>query len=105
MGNHYHHQAVRENPTGINHKILTKGTNNLNYEFHTSPEFLELIENPESQKSISFIKMQAIREKSIPYNACCLKSPQNIHETVKGLFHLADREMMVVMSLDSRKNL
>lgn len=65
-------------------------------------EVIEMIKKPEARKRIGIIKTQIIREGKTIYGARRINTSQDGVDIVKGLYQYADREMMIVLSLDSK---
>lgn len=65
-------------------------------------EVIEMIKNPVPRKRVGIIKTQIVREGSIFYGTRRINNPQDAADLVRGIFQYADREMMVVLSLDSK---
>lgn len=61
----------------------------------------ELMIHPAKSKNIGIIKLQMVRESQCLYGEARMNSPEAAAELIKPLFALADREMVVVMSLSS----
>ena len=57
---------------------------------------------PIAQKKIGIIHLQMIRESRILYGMYRFSQPKETVEMVKPLFAMADREMMLVMSLNTK---
>ncbi len=65
-------------------------------------EIVEIMKKPEPRKRVGIIKTQIIREGSILYGSRRINKPEDAVELVKSIFRYSDREMMVVVSLDSK---
>lgn len=65
-------------------------------------EVNRLMKAPVTGKPIGIIKLQMIREHQSLYGAGRLNSPKAAAEFIQPLFERADRELMVVVSLNSR---
>lgn len=64
----------------------------------------ELIVNPEPRKRVSIIKTSIIKERNMLYGARQISTPILAAGLAKDLFTNADREMLIVASLDSKCN-
>ena len=62
----------------------------------------ELIKEPKSNKRVSIIKTIAVKERSILYGARQINSAYLAAELARELFRYADKEMIIVCSLDSK---
>lgn len=65
-------------------------------------EIIEMMKNPAPRRRVGIIKTQIVREGSMLYGNRRIHTPSDAVELVKGIFRYADREMMVVVSLDSK---
>ncbi len=65
-------------------------------------EVVQLIKNPVPKKRVGIIKTQIVKEGSLLYEVRRFKTPREAVGLVKGLFEYADREMMVVVSLNAK---
>lgn len=65
-------------------------------------EIKEMMRNPAPQKRVGIIKTQIIRERSILYGKRRLRNTMDAVELVHSMFQYADKEMMVVLSLDTK---
>ncbi len=61
-----------------------------------------LMKFPEKDSYVGIIRLQMVREKEHLYNGEHLNTPLKAANFIRPLFHMADREMMVVMSLNRR---
>lgn len=61
----------------------------------------EIMVNPVKGKNIGIIRLQMVRESETLYGSSRLTAPKVVVEYARPLFALADREMMVVMSLSN----
>lgn len=62
---------------------------------------IDLIKQPFPKKKVGIIKLQMIREGTSVYGTSRFRKPKEAADMVRHLFEYADREMMMVMSLDS----
>lgn len=62
----------------------------------------ELTKKPEARKRVSIIKTTIIKERSMLYGARQIKTPLLAANLAQNLFANADREMLIVASLDSK---
>lgn len=67
-------------------------------------EIIEMMKKPEPRKRVGIIKTQIIREGSMLYGTRRIHKPEDAVEMVKSIFQYADREMMIVVSLDSKNS-
>lgn len=65
-------------------------------------EVAEIIKNPVPRKRVSVIKTQIIRERTLLYGKRRITNAIDAVEGVREVFQYADREMVVVVSLDSK---
>ncbi len=65
-------------------------------------EIKEIMKNPTPRRRVGIIKTQIVREGSMLYTNRRINTPSDAVELVKDIFRYADREMMVVISLDSK---
>jgi DNA repair protein RadC len=65
-------------------------------------EIIDMMKNPMPRRRVGVIKTQIVREGSMLYSNRRIHSPTDAIELVYGIFKYADREMMVVVSLDSK---
>lgn len=65
-------------------------------------ELIEMMKKPEPRKRVGIIKTQIIREGSMLYGSRRINKPEEAVDLVKSIFRYSDREMMVVVSLDSK---
>lgn len=64
----------------------------------------ELTKNPTPRKRVSIIRTSIIKERNILYGARKINTPTLAAGLAKDLFHGADREMLIVASLDAKCN-
>lgn len=64
----------------------------------------EIFKNPVQKKHIEVIRMQMVREGRSLYGAGKVFNPRDAVEIVRPLFEMADREMTVVLSMDTQGN-
>lgn len=67
-----------------------------------SNELVEFMRRPEVRKRIGIIHTQAVRERSMLYGTRRFHTPKEAADMTKDIFRFADREMMVVVSLDAQ---
>lgn len=67
-------------------------------------EIIEMMKKPEPRKRVGIIKTQIVREGSILYGTRRIHKPEDAVDMVNGIFQYADREMMIVVSLDSKNS-
>lgn len=67
-------------------------------------EIIEMIKKPVPRRRVGIIKTQIVREGSMLYGNRRIHTPSDAVELVSGIFEYADREMMVVVSLDSKNS-
>lgn len=60
-----------------------------------------LMKSPEKNNYVGIVKLRMARQKKYLYNGELLNSPSRAADFIRPLFHLADREMMVVVSLNT----
>lgn len=65
-------------------------------------EIREMMKNPTPRLRVGIIKTQIVREGSMLYGNRRIHTPLDAVDLVSGIFQYADREMMVVVSLDSK---
>ncbi len=65
-------------------------------------EIIEMMKKPAPRKRVGIIKTQIIREGSMLYGSRRIHKPEDAVDFVKNIFKYSDREMMVVLSLDSK---
>lgn len=65
-------------------------------------EIKDMMKNPTTKRRVGIIKTQIVREGSMLYGNRRINTPLDAVELVKDIFWYADREMMVVVSLDSK---
>ncbi|GAF21021.1 DNA repair protein RadC [Bacillus sp. JCM 19047] len=55
--------------------------------------------------SLNFVSIKLVKEETLAINRPkVLGSPNDVYETLKGIYEGADREKLIVMSLDSKNN-
>lgn len=62
----------------------------------------EMIKSPVPEKRVSVIHLKMVKESRSLYGMGRLSSPAKAVETVRPLCHMADRELMLVISLNNR---
>ena len=60
-----------------------------------------LMKSPEKNNYVGIIKLRMSRVKKYLYNGERLNSPSKAADFIRPLFHMADREMMVVVSMNT----
>lgn len=65
-------------------------------------EIKDMMKNPIPRRRVGIIKTQIIREGSMLYGNRRINTPSDAVDLVYGIFQYADREMMIVVSLDSK---
>ncbi len=65
-------------------------------------EIIEMMKKPAPKKRVGIIKTQIIREGSMLYGSRRINRPEDAVDFVKRIFQYSDREMMGVLSLDSK---
>lgn len=65
-------------------------------------ELIEIMKNPAPRKRVGLIKTQIVKEGKMLYGTRRFHTPEDAADMVRGLFQYADREMMMVVSLDSK---
>jgi len=65
-------------------------------------KMVDIMKRPSPQKNVSMIHLQMIKEDRTLCGMKCFSSPQEAVEAVRPLFDLADREMVLVMSLNAK---
>ena len=65
-------------------------------------ELMELMKKPEPRKRVGIIKTQIVKDGSILYGKRRFRNPEEAAGLVRDLFEFADKEMMVVVSLDAK---
>lgn len=64
----------------------------------------ELMQYPEHKKRVSIIKTMIVKEKSILYEARQINTPELAAGLAKNLYENADREILIICSLDVKSN-
>lgn len=62
---------------------------------------IDLMKRPIPKKKVGIIKLKMIREGTSVYGTSRFQEPKEAADMVRHLFEYADREMMMVMSLDA----
>ncbi len=65
-------------------------------------EIREMIKNPVARRRVGIIKTQIVKEGSMLYGNRRINTPSDAVELVCEIFQYADREMMIVVSLDAK---
>ena len=65
-------------------------------------KIVDMMKRPSPKKNVSLIHLQMVKEARTLYGMKCFSSPLEAVEAVKPLFDLADREMVLVMSLNAK---
>lgn len=65
-------------------------------------KIVDMMKRPSPKKNVSIIHLQMVKEDRTLYGMKCFSSPLEAVEAVKPLFDLADREMVLVMSLNAK---
>lgn len=65
-------------------------------------ELEKVMKNPSPRKRVSVIKTQIVRERTLLYGKRRIANPSDAVEGVMEVFRNADREMVVVVSLDTK---
>ncbi len=68
----------------------------------TNEALKEMMKRPIPEKRVSVIHLEMVKESRSLYGMGRLSSPAKAAETVRPLCHMADRELMLVMSLNNR---
>jgi DNA repair protein RadC len=71
-------------------------------EMNKENEIKEIMKKPTPKRRVGIIRTQIVREGSMLYGNRRINNPTDAVELVKDIFRYADREMMVVVSLDSK---
>lgn len=72
------------------------------YSYLQKEAFRKILENPVSKKHIGIIHLEMVRESRSLYGLERLSSPKEAAEVVEPLIRRADREILLVLSLDSQ---
>jgi DNA repair proteins len=67
-----------------------------------SQQLMELMKKPVPRKRVGIIRTQIVKKGSLLYGKRRFQSSEEAVGLVKGLFEYADREMVVVVSLDAK---
>lgn len=65
-------------------------------------ELKNMMKRPIPKKKIGIVKLQMVKESSLLYGTKRMSNPQEAAEVVRPIFAYADREMVVVMSVDAK---
>lgn len=65
-------------------------------------KIVDMMKRPSPKKNVSMIRLQMIKEDKTLCGMKCFSSPLEAVEAVRPLFDLADREMVLVISLNTR---
>lgn len=71
-------------------------------EMKRKQELMELMKHPEPRKRVGIIKTQVVREGSLLYGKRRFQTPREAVNLVQSIFEYADKELFVVVSLDSK---
>lgn len=63
----------------------------------------DVMKHPEPRKRVSVIRTQVVKERTMLYGTRRFNKPEDAAKAVQGIYQYADREMVVVMSLDSKQ--
>ena len=63
----------------------------------------EIMKHPEPRKRVSVIRTQVVKERTMLYNTRRFTTPKEASQAVQEIYQYADREMVVIMSLDSKQ--
>ena len=64
---------------------------------------IDIMRNPEPRKRVSVIRTQMVKERTMLYGTRRFKTSAEAADAVQEIYKYADREMVVVMALDSKQ--